>query len=180
MQAIEAYIKWLGKDVAKGEKPKGVGLTELAFLERAADPDKGKAVYMLKCKTCHGENGEGKFSDDRLTYQYPPLWGKHSYNNGAGLYRLSNFAGYVKSNMPQNTTYDAPQLTDEEAWDVAAFVNSQSRPKKNLSDDWPKLSSKPVDHPFGPYADTFSEEQHKYGPFAPIAEAKKKKNQKKL
>ncbi len=174
MQAIVSYIKWLGKGVPKGEKPKGAGLTELTYLDRAADPEKGKAVYISKCKTCHMENGEGKFNEGRLTYQYPPLWGEHSYNDGAGLYRLSRFAGYVKSNMPQNTTYDSPQLTDEEAWDVAAFVNSQPRPKKDLSKDWPKLSGKPVDHPFGPYADKFPEEQHKYGPFAPIADARKK------
>jgi thiosulfate dehydrogenase len=174
MQAIVAYIKWLGKDVPKGEKPKGAGLTELKYLDRAADPEKGKIVYMAKCKTCHAENGEGKLNEGGLTYQYPPLWGEHSYNDGAGLFRLSRFAGYVKSNMPQNTTYDAPQLTDEEAWDVAAFVNSQPRPKKDLSKDWPKISGKPIDHPFGPYVDKFSEKQHKYGPFSPIAEAKKK------
>ncbi len=174
MQAIVSYIKWLGKDVPKGEKPKGAGLTELTYLDRAADPEKGKTVYISKCKTCHLENGEGKLNEGGLTYQYPPLWGEHSYNNGAGLYRLSRFAGYVKSNMPQNTTYDAPQLTDEEAWDVASFVNSQPRPKKDLSKDWPKISGKPVDHPFGPYADKFSEQQHKYGPFSPIADARKK------
>lgn len=173
MQAIVAYIKWLGKDVPKGEKPKGAGITELPYLDRAADPEKGKVVYILKCKTCHTENGEGKLNENKLTYQYPPLWGEHSYNKGAGLFRLSRFAGYVKTNMPQNVTADM-QLTDEEAWDVAAFVNSQPRPDKDLSKDWPKIAGKPVDHPFGPYADKFSEQQHKYGPFTPIADARKK------
>jgi thiosulfate dehydrogenase len=174
MQAIKAYIKWLGKDVPKKEKPKGTGLTELAFLNRPANAENGKTIYQQKCKSCHNENGEGKLNTDGISYQYPPLWGEHSYNIGAGLYRLSRFAGYVKSNMPQGVTYDAPQLTDEEAWDVAAFVNSQPRPKKDLSKDWPKIAGKPVDHPFGPYADSFSEEQHKYGPFEPIALLKKK------
>jgi thiosulfate dehydrogenase len=59
---------------------------------------------------------------------------------------------------------------------VAAFVNSQPRPKKDLSSDWPDISKKPVDHPFGPYADGFIEERHKYGPFGPIADARKKKS----
>ncbi len=173
MLAIKAYIKWMGKDVPKKEKPKGAGITEVAYLNRAASPENGKTVYIQKCKSCHLENGEGKLNADGISYQYPPLWGEHSYNNGAGLYRLSRFAGYVKSNMPHPTNYDAPQLTDEEAWDVAAFVNSQPRPKKDLSKDWPKITGKPVDHPFGPYADNFTEEQHKYGPFEPIAAAKK-------
>ena len=174
MQAIIAYIKWLGKDVAKKEKPKGSGITDLAYMNRAANSENGKIIYIQKCKNCHTETGEGKLNADGLSYQYPPLWGDNSYNNGAGLYRLSRFAGYVKSNMPQGTTWDNPQLTDEEAWDVAAFVNSQPRPKKDLHLDWPKISGKPIDNPFGPHADKFSEQQHKYGPFEPIAQAKKK------
>jgi thiosulfate dehydrogenase len=174
MKSIIAYLKWLGKDVPKGEKPKGAGITELAFMDRAADPEKGKLVYVEKCQTCHTANGEGKLNADGITYQYPPLWGVHSYNKGAGLFRLSRFAGYVRSNMPQNTTYDTPQLSNEEAWDVAAFVNSQPRPEKELSKDWPMIAGKPVDHPFGPYADKFTEQQHKYGPFGPIADARKK------
>lgn len=178
MQAIKAYIEWLGKYVKKGEKPKGAGITELKYLNRAADPEKGKLVYSEKCQSCHNVNGEGKLNADGCSYQYPPLWGKGSYNIGAGLYRLSRFAGYVKSNMPFGATYENPQLSDEEAWDVAAFVNSQLRPEKELKKDWPKIAGKPVDHPFGPYADAFSEQQHKYGPFEPIAAFKKKQKQK--
>jgi thiosulfate dehydrogenase len=70
--------------------------------------------------------------------------------------------------MPQGTTYEKPVLTDEEAWDVAAYVNSMPRPSKDLSMDWPKIAKKPFDHPFGPYVDPFSEEQHKFGPYKPI------------
>lgn len=178
MQAIQSYIKWLGKDIAKVTaipgKVKGSGIKDLTYLNRAADPEKGKIVYALKCKSCHADNGEGKFNSHGLSYQYPPMWGEHSYNNGAGLYRLSRFAGYVKYNMPQGASFNNIQLTDEEAWDVAAFVNSQPRPKKDLRQDWPKIAGKSIDHPFGPYADNFTETQHKYGPFEPIADAKKK------
>lgn len=175
MRAMVAYINWLGKEVPKGEKPKGVGLPELPFLARAANPAKGKALYAEKCQVCHAENGEGILNPNKVSYQYPPLWGEHSYNHGAGLFRMSRFAGYIKANMPFGASYKNPQLTDEEAWDIAAFVNSQPRPKKDLSKDWPKISEKPIDHPFGPYGDEFAEEQHKFGPFEPIATARKKK-----
>lgn len=168
MQAIYAYIKWLGEDVQRGEKPKGSGIAELPYLDRAADPLKGQEVYVQKCQTCHGTNGEGVLNLEGNGYAYPPLWGKNSYNNGAGLFRLSRFAGYVKTNMPFGADYHAPQLSNEEAWDVAAFVNSQPRPAKDLKNDWPDISKKPVDHPFGPYADPFTEEQHKFGPYGPI------------
>jgi thiosulfate dehydrogenase len=75
--------------------------------------------------------------------------------------------------MPLGATYDQPQLSDEEAWDVAAYVNSLPRPEKDLSKDWPDISKKPLDHPFGPFTDGFDEAQHKYGPFKPIQEKRK-------
>lgn len=81
--------------------------------------------------------------------------------------------------MPQGADYHSPQLSNEEAWDVAAFVNSQPRPSKDLSKDWPDISKKPVDHPFGPYADPFNEQQHKYGPYGPIKDYKEEHQKKK-
>lgn len=174
MRAIVAYMKWLGQNVPKGQSPPGVGLVEVPYLDRAADPEKGRLVYEQKCAVCHGIQGQGLLLPDGISYQYPPLWGPHSYNTGAGLYRLSRFAGYVKANMPLGASFDNPQLTDEEAWDVAAYVNSQPRPVMDISKDWPDISKKPVDHPFGPFADDFPETQHKYGPFGPIKDFYKK------
>lgn len=179
MKAIYAYIKWLGEDLQKGTKPKGSGIAELPFMNRAADAENGKIVYTQKCQSCHGTDGQGMKDMEGTMYQYPPLWGPHSYNTGAGLFRLSRFAGYVKNNMPQGADYHTPQLSNEEAWDVAAFVNSQPRPSKDLSKDWPDISKKPVDHPFGPYTDSFSEQQHKLGPFGPIKEFKEAQQKKK-
>lgn len=163
-----AYISWVGKDVEKGVSPPGAGLWDLPLLDRAASPEKGKLVFEEHCVLCHGQDGMGIRTEDGTEWRYPPLWGKESYNTAAGLYRLSRFAGYVKANMPNGATFDNPILTDEEAWDVAAYVNSMPRPHKIFAADWPDISKKPFDHPFGPYADTFSEKQHKLGPFAAI------------
>jgi thiosulfate dehydrogenase len=175
MKAMVAYMEWLGKDVPKGEIPKGTGIHEMALLERGADPIKGKSVYDKHCQSCHMENGEGLKNFDKTGYSYPPVWGDHSYNDGAGLFRMSRFSGFVKTNMPLGATYERPVLTDEEAWDVAAYINSMPRPHKNISKDWPDISKKPIDHPFGPFSDDFSEDQHKFGPFEPIKAAKEKK-----
>lgn len=175
MKAMIAYIKWVGYAVPKDSIPKGSGIKPPEYLDRAASPEKGLVVYTAKCQSCHGANGEGLMAADAKSYTYPPLWGEHSYNNGAGLFRLSRLAGYVRDNMPFNqATHQAPVLTDEESWDVAAFVNSRPRPSKDLSKDWPNISKKSIDHPFGPYTDGFTEEQHKFGPFKPIIEARKK------
>lgn len=171
MLAIVAYMKWLGKNVKKDSTPDGTGLIKLPFMDRAANSEKGKIVYLDKCATCHGKNGEGMMKKDSSDWLNPPLWGKDSYNVGAGIFRLGRFAGFVKANMPWGVSYGAQQLTDEEAWDVAAYVNSLPRPGKDLTRDWPDLSKKAIDYPFGPYLDHFTEEQHKYGPFKPIQDA---------
>jgi thiosulfate dehydrogenase len=172
MQAIKAYMEWLGKDLPKGKSPAGSGLMEVPFLERPADPLKGLEVYIAQCERCHGKDGSGQLNADGGTYLYPPLWGAHSYTTAAGLYRLSRLAGYVYNNMPFGTSYEAPVLTAEQAWDVAAYINSQPHPVKVFKEDWPDISTKPYDHPFGPFADTFPESQHKFGPFAEIRKHK--------
>ncbi|PZX55977.1 thiosulfate dehydrogenase [Algoriphagus ratkowskyi] len=174
MKAMVAYMNWLGQDVEKGKSPKGAGIYEVPLLDRAADPLKGKTIYERQCVSCHMSDGQGVMESDGSGYTYPPLWGEHSYNQGAGLFRMSRFAGYVKANMPFGATFENPILSDEESWDVAAYVNSLDRPKKDFQDDWPDISKKPMDHPFGPFSDGFSEEQHKFGPFKEIKAAAKK------
>ena len=176
MKALVAYINWVGKDVPKNVSPKGASVVDLPWLDRAADPDRGKVDFQGTCVRCHGEDGQGKLNPDSITYMYPPLWGPNSYNTAAGMYRLSRLAGYIKSNMPyEESTHDKPKLTDEEAWDIAAYVSSMPRPEKKFKGDWPDISKKPVDYPFGPFADTYSEQQHKYGPYKEMIAATSKK-----
>lgn len=174
MKAMIAYIEYIGSTVPKGKEATASGIYDLEYLDRAADPVKGKALYDSKCASCHQVKGQGILAADKKEYTYPPLWGKNSYNSGAGLFRISRFAGYIKYNMPLGATYENPQLSNEEAWDIAAYVENQPRPSKDLSEDWPAISKKPVDHPFGPFSDKFTEAQHKFGPFKPIQREKQK------
>jgi len=165
MRAIVAYLKYIGKNVPKGEKALGSGLKDMAFLDRPADPEKGKIVYENQCASCHQTNGEGTKDEHGREFIYPALWGNQSFNDAAGLYRLTNMARYVKYNMPFGISHENPTLSDADAWDVSAYVISMPRPHKDVPKDWPDKSKKPIDHPFGPYADNFSEKQHKYGPY---------------
>jgi len=174
MRAMVAYMKWLGSTVKPGTRPAGSGLKKLPFLATAADPVQGKKIFISRCMSCHGRDGQGKKGAGDRTYVYPPLWGSHSYNTGAGIYRLSKFAAFVKNNMPVGISHDKPLLSDEEAWNVAAYVNSRPRPQKDISKDWPDIKSKPVDNPFGPFADTFPHQQHKFGPFGSMESASAK------
>ncbi len=168
MRSIYAYIKWLGEKVPKGKKVNGSGIDTLAYLNKAADPVIGKKIYLQKCITCHGANGQGQIDSTGVMYLYPPLWGPHSYNNGAGLYQLSKLAGFIKNNMPNGVNFRTSSLSIQEAWQLAAYINTQSRPNKDKSMDWPDITQKPIDYPFGPFADTFSVAQHQMGPFEPI------------
>ena len=103
------------------------------------------------------------------------MWGNHSYNGVATLYRVGKLAGFIKNNMPYPVTYSNPVLTDEEAWDVAAFINNNERPIKDYSNDYASdISKKPYDFPFAPYKDNFSIEQHKFGPYTDMPSAKGK------
>ncbi|MBD0366690.1 MAG: hypothetical protein ICV53_11390, partial [Flavisolibacter sp.] len=77
-------------------------------------------------------------------YTYPPLRGSNSYDVSAGLYRLSRLAGFIKNNMPSDSAQLDYKLSNEEAWDVAAYVNSQPRPQKMFAYDWPVIATKPV------------------------------------
>lgn len=178
MRAIEAYIKFMSSGIAVGKVLDGRGLPKINLISRAADPAQGKAVYVQFCVACHGANGEGvrvgKVGDAQ-GYLNPPLWGPDSFNNGAGMARVIMAARFIRGNMPKGVAHEAPMLTDEQAFDVAAFINSHPRPQKaNLDADFPNRKNKPADAAFPPYRAGFSAEQHKYGPFKPIVEAREK------
>ncbi|MBL7847993.1 MAG: c-type cytochrome [Cyclobacteriaceae bacterium] len=174
MKAMVAYIRWVGSGVRKEAIPAGTGITDLSLLDRTADGGKGKFIFSARCSRCHGLSGEGLRKPGSNEWLYPPLWGEGSFNNGAGLLRLSRLAGFIHDNMPYDSVDSKSKLTTAEAWDVAAFISAQPRPARDFSLDWPNITEKPFDHPFGPYPDDFTEEQHRFGPFGPIVQARKK------
>jgi thiosulfate dehydrogenase len=172
MKAFVAYIKFLSTGRPIGAKTPGRGSGQIAELTRPADPVAGSKVFAQTCAACHGNNGEGKrlgTAGDKKGYEFPPLWGSDSFNDGAGMDRLISAANFIYSNMPNGTTYEQPTLSVEQAWDVAAYVASMSRPQKaGLEDDYPVRTEKPVDAGYGPYVDGFGVQAHKLGPFEPI------------
>jgi thiosulfate dehydrogenase len=177
MKAFLAYIQFLSTDIPVGKPTEGRGSPQLPLLDRAADPKRGAQVYEANCASCHQADGQGVRNGaegDAKGYRYPPLWGPDSFNNGAGMHRLIASASFIRGNMPLGTRYDAPVLSVDDAWDVAAYINSQLRPvRANLDRDYPNRARKPVDAPFPPFTDKFPLEQHKYGPFKPILDAQK-------
>ncbi len=173
MVAIVSYIKWLGE----GYNPKtheGYGLKPIAYKGLQADPARGEMVYSKHCKSCHQKNGEGLMNADKSTYTYPPLWGNKSYQEGSSMHRVLKAAAFIKYNMPNATaSADQPVLSDQEALDVAAFINDgriHPRPKPKHP-DYENLKHKPIDYFKGPYLDVFPDLQHAFGPWDEIEKA---------
>lgn len=140
MTDIIAYMTWLSKGYLIGSDVEGSGMPRLN-LQRYPNLKNGQKVYSSKCALCHQTNGQGLFNNNGQVI-YPALWGKNSFNIGAGMARLQTAAGFVKHNMPLGK---GGSLTDEEAWDVAAYFTTQPRPdfKKKIN-DWLK-GDKPID-----------------------------------
>jgi thiosulfate dehydrogenase len=173
MSAIQAYMFWLSQGVPVGTmKLEGRGLAKIdrkMIKTQAADPVKGEVVYANNCAACHGANGEGIKNEGKANgYMYPALWGtEDTYNKGAGMYRVLKAADFIKYNMPLGATKEAPVLTDEEAYNVAAFINMDShyRPEKiNRPNDFPDAVVKAPDV----YRPGVESKEHQVGPFGKI------------
>lgn len=120
--AIAAYITWLSSGERIAMNPMGPlgprSLKPLSIDIETANVERGKLLYADHCAVCHGENGAG--NEDG-----PAVWGDRSYNDGAGMSHNAKLGAWLKVAMPLGDPY----LTEQEALDIAAFVNSHPRPK---------------------------------------------------
>jgi thiosulfate dehydrogenase len=124
--ALAAYITWLARGSEVGTNPAWRGqntITAKALVPVARlDAAKGEAVFKERCTSCHGADGQGVAVGDKKP---GPLWGPDSWNDGAGAARIYTLAGIIRYAMPY---LDPASLSDEEAQNVAAFINSKPRP----------------------------------------------------
>jgi len=124
--AISAYLTWLARGAEVGKNPSWRGqntipASALVPVDKL-DTAKGEAIYMDRCATCHGTDGQGVQIGDKIA---GPLWGERSWNDGAGAARVYTLAGMIRYSMPY---LDPGNITDEDAQHVAAFINSKPRP----------------------------------------------------
>jgi thiosulfate dehydrogenase len=122
--ALESYAYFLAKGAPTGTKMAGAGFLKLQKPPLKPDYARGQDVYTAQCALCHGFDGAGQSARGRVVF--PPVWGPTSYNWGAGMADIHNAAGFIKANMPLSK---GGSLSDQQAWDVATFIDSQPRPQ---------------------------------------------------
>jgi thiosulfate dehydrogenase len=120
--AIAAYITWLSQGTTlqmNASRPLGPNHLEMLD-DQGVTPsiERGESLYEDQCASCHSEDGSG-------SYDGPPVRGDESFNDGAGLTKVPKMAAWLKVAMP----LDDASLSDQEAFDIAAYVNSHARPK---------------------------------------------------
>lgn len=124
MRALQSYFYWLATGAPTGGKLAGAGYPTLPKAAQPPDSVRGAVVYGAKCALCHGSDGGGQRSADGVI-TFPPVWGPQSYNAGAGMHTVSTAAAFIRRNMPLGRPNT---LSEQDAWDVAAYVNAQPRP----------------------------------------------------
>jgi cytochrome c len=125
MMALVNYIDDLTAEWRQrhGSRPAPAGFPRIAT--KIPDAANGQQLYQQRCAFCHGAEGEGRYASG--TYYRPALWGPHSFDIDAGMARPATFAAFVHANMPFGS---GGALTEQDAWDLAGFVDRQCRPKK--------------------------------------------------
>ncbi len=123
MTALMTYASWLARGAPTGANLPGRGYRPLAKPAFTPSVVRGKRLFTVDCMMCHGDHGQGLLINGN--YQFPPLWGPHSFNSGAGMHKLKLAAEFIRANMPLGK---GGTLTGQQAWDLAAFVNSHKRP----------------------------------------------------
>jgi thiosulfate dehydrogenase len=122
--ALEAYSYWLATGAPTGVDMPGRGYPAVPAPPLAPDYARGATVYAGHCALCHGSDGGG--TKVGSGYGFPPVWGKASFNWGAGMHEVDTAAGFIKANMPLGL---GNTLSDQDAWDVAFFIDSHERPQ---------------------------------------------------
>ena len=137
---ILSYMQWLSNGVPTGTEVKGRGFGSINT-QLKPDSANGKVVYLDKCASCHGPQGLG-VKTATGGYAIPPVWGKDSFNDGAGMARTYTAAAFVKHKMPLG---QGGTLSDQQAIDVSEYFTHQARPVyKGKAKDWPQ-GNKPKD-----------------------------------
>ena len=139
MVALVDYIHWVSDGIIDPAMKAdwkllpaeaGTGLPSIAGVSSMqADPIRGATLYANECSDCHDEDapGAGEYKVGEERPRIPALWGLiDGYSRGAAFYRTPVLAAYAQKHMPYG---DPETLSDQDALDIAAYINAPDKPR---------------------------------------------------
>jgi thiosulfate dehydrogenase len=141
--AVSAYLAWLARGYQVGDSPSWRGQNVIASTALVPidklDRAHGETLFAERCVSCHGADGQGVAVGDKKP---GPLWGEASWNDGAGAARVYTLAGIIRYTMPY---LDPGSLSDLDAQQLAAYINSRPRPAFPFKDHDYRTEPLPID-----------------------------------
>ena len=128
MMAMVSWLRFLAdEDAAMGaSRRRAHDPPVFKTPERQANPQAGEQLFVKRCADCHGKDGAGLPASPNFAqgYLFPPLWGPDSFTGASEMHGIPIAARFMKAKMPLGR----PELDDDQAFDLAAFLNSKPRP----------------------------------------------------
>lgn len=121
MEAFISYYEYLSKDIDSPDQYEFMTVQHTAESVPAPNVEQGaRDLTRYNCLSCHGQSGPEAANTG------PALWGPDSFNDGAGLSRISKLQYYIKNYMPKG---EGGTLSEQEASNIAAYILMQDRPE---------------------------------------------------
>lgn len=129
---IGLYMAWVaeknGLPVGTMRESRGIHNVRGTAAQHASNMA-GQKAYVNKCQQCHGPAGYGTDKYDHDPHMRPPpINGSESFVRTATLSYPDRFASFIYNNMPPGASHEYPLITQQEALDIAEFIQAQSRP----------------------------------------------------
>jgi thiosulfate dehydrogenase len=123
--ALSTYVTSLSEGRRMEMSRTGSGPRGQAALRRdgafatKAELVSGEKAYSSMCAACHGAKGEGGGG--------PAVWGPNAWSATSDMAKPGRLAAYIQKAM----AIYAGTITDEQARDIAAFIDAQPRPGRD-------------------------------------------------
>ena len=91
----------------------------------AGDAAKGKPIYSAQCVTCHGKTGAGDGPVGKALNPKPRAFNAGNLSPDDTLFKVIKLGGKANGLSKDMDAY--PALTDQQIWDVIAYIKTLAK-----------------------------------------------------